>query len=36
MTEKVFSITVFGAIFPKPTVVKLVKIKYKALMYSSE
>ena len=36
ITEKVFSATVFGAMFPNPTVVKLVKIKYKALMYSSE
>lgn len=36
ITEKVFSATVFGEIFPNPTVVKLVKIKYKALTYSSE
>ena len=36
MIEKVFSAIVFGEIFPNPTVVKLVKIKYKALTYSSE
>ena len=33
-TENTFSAAVFGAIFPNPTVVKLVKMKYKELMYA--
>lgn len=32
-TTKIFSSLVLGAIFPKPTVVKLLKVKYKEEIY---
>ena len=31
--EKTFSLFVFGAILPKPTLVKLLNVKYSAVMY---
>ena len=31
--EKIFSLLVFGEMLPKPTLVKLLNVKYKAVMY---
>ena len=31
--EKIFSLLVFGEMFPNPTLVKLLNVKYKAVMY---
>ena len=33
--EKIFSLWVFGDTFPKPTLVKLLNVKYRAVMYLS-
>jgi len=31
--EKIFSVLVFGETFPNPTLVRLLNVKYKAVMY---
>lgn len=31
--EKIFSVLVFGETFPNPTLVKLLNVKYKAVIY---
>lgn len=33
--EKIFSELVFGDTFPKPTLVRLLKVKYRAVTYLS-
>lgn len=33
ITENIFSLSVLGATFPNPILVRLVNVKYKAVMY---